>query len=98
MPIRDDSMRAEIESNPLKTDIDPALRTFLSTKAFTADKLTDNPTDALQVVNRRFVTLNGNTANRPTGSILGQSYFDTDVNKPIWWNGITFVDSTGTPV
>ena len=52
---------------------------YLKSSAFTDRKLTDTPTDSLQVVNRKFVTLNGVTGSRPTGSILGQYYFDTTI-------------------
>lgn len=48
------------------------------------------------------LVLNGTTANRPTipaGSLrIGISYFDTTLNKPIWWNGSAWVDATGTTV
>ena len=30
--------------------------------------------------------------------LIGKLYFDTTLNKPIWWNGTTWVDSTGTNV
>lgn len=69
---------------------------------FTARKLTDNPTDALQVVNRRYVNMNGISANRPTSSVVGQQYFDTTLasgnGKLIIWNGIGFVDTAGNYV
>jgi len=43
----------------------------------------------------------GPTASRPTGALTGQMYFDTTLaagaGKPIWWNGATWVDATGTP-
>jgi hypothetical protein len=41
----------------------------------------------------------GTTANRPTINLfVGQMYFDTDLNYPIWWDGTDWVDSTGTVV
>jgi hypothetical protein len=45
----------------------------------------------------------GITADRPidTGNPqlqIGQYYFDTDLGKPIWWNGTIWVDATGTAV
>lgn len=74
----------------------------LQSGLFTARKLTDTPTDNLQVVNRRFVTLNGPSTNRPSGSVMGQQYFDTTLasgrGKTITWNGIGFVDATGVYV
>lgn len=65
---------------------------------FIARKLTDTPTDALQVVNRKYVTLNGTIASRPasTLAIMGQHYYASDINIPltydsansVWRNGI----------
>lgn len=63
---------------------------------FTARKLTDTPTDALSVVPRKFVTMNGATAGRPTSSIIGQRYFDTTLGYPVYWSGTTWVKSDGT--
>lgn len=43
--------------------------------------------------------VSGTTANRPAASgagYAGFSYFDTTINKPIWWNGAAWVDATGT--
>lgn len=58
---------------------------------FTARKLTDTPTDDLQVVNRKYVNLNGTLANRPNASVatMGQSYFATDTNIPMTFNSTT---------
>lgn len=41
---------------------------------------------------------NGPTKSRPTDIGKGCCYFDTDINKPIWWNGTNWVDSAGTIV
>ena len=38
----------------------------------------------------------GATASRPTAVYVGQPYFDTTIGKPVWWNGTTWVDATGT--
>jgi hypothetical protein len=40
----------------------------------------------------------GTTANRPSSPDNYEFYFDTDLNKPIWWNGSNWVDATGTTV
>jgi hypothetical protein len=72
------------------------IKNYMKTAAFTDRKLTDTPTDALSVVNRKFVTMNGTTAQRPLGSILGQRFFDTTINKPIYWKGTGWVDSQGS--
>lgn len=85
-----------------KREIQKMMKDFLSGNGFTARKLTDTPTDANQVVSRKYVTMNGTSANRPTSSIIGQVYFDTTLasgnGKPLWWNGTGFVDATGTYV
>jgi hypothetical protein len=41
----------------------------------------------------------GSTGARPTiQRTVGQTYFDSTLGKPIWWNGTVWVDSAGTPV
>ena len=40
----------------------------------------------------------GSTADRPTTASIGQCYFDTDLNKPIWFNGTNWVDYTGATI
>lgn len=46
------------------------------------------------------VIQSGDTASRPTTSlVVGQMYYDTTLNKPIWYKGSsTWVDATGTTV
>ncbi|ULT25816.1 hypothetical protein KUH03_02165 [Sphingobacterium sp. E70] len=34
----------------------------------------------------------GTTLQRPTTSLVGQEYFDTTLNRPVWWNGSIWVD------
>ena len=63
---------------------------------YTDRKFTDAPTDALQMVNRKYVTLNGTVANRPKSSVatIGQPYYATDTGIPMtysssgWRNGV----------
>lgn len=91
------------DTKPLeKEEVLDVVKKYLQSSGFTDRKLTDMPTDALQVVSRRFVTLNGPSSQRPVGSVIGQSYFDTSLasgrGKPVWWNGTGFVDGTGTYV
>lgn len=82
--------------------IKDTIKEYSKTSAFTDRKLTDNPTDALSVVNRKFVTLNGTTTQRPASSIVGQSYLDmtlaTGKGQPVWWNGSGWIDSAGNYV
>lgn len=37
----------------------------------------------------------GSTGNRPESPVTGQMYFDTTLNKPIWYNGYNWVDAAG---
>jgi len=88
--------------NELQRQIDERIKAMvpqiLKGSGFTDRKVTDIPTDSLQVVNRKYVTMNGTTANRPTSSVIGQRYFDTTLNKPVWvGNSFTWVDSSGSP-
>lgn len=73
---------------------------YLKSGAFTLPKRTDTPTDALEVVNRKYVTMNGTL--RPTSSVVGQQFFDTSLasgrGKTITWNATGWVDGTGTYV
>lgn len=42
---------------------------------------------------------NGATSDRPTiGIYAGYQYYDTDLKKPIWYNGSAWTDSTGAKV
>lgn len=36
----------------------------------------------------------GTTAERPSNVSIGFQYFDTDLNRPIWWNGTEWVGAT----
>lgn len=40
----------------------------------------------------------GSTLNRPVNIQAGFLYFDTNLNKPIWWTGKRWVDATGADV
>ncbi len=44
------------------------------------------------------ITPINNSANRDEGKYLGQVYFDTTLNKPIWYNGTNWVDANGNVV
>jgi hypothetical protein len=82
-----------------KEEVIKIVKGFLGSTAFTDRKLTDTPTDSLQVVNRKYVTMNGVTAGRPTSSVLGQFYYDTTLDRPIWLgNGGVWKKADGTAV
>ncbi len=81
-----------------REDVIKIIEDYQKGAGFTARKLADTPTDDLMVVNRKYVNLNGNTASRPTSSVIGQHYFDTDLNQPVWiGNGFAWVDANGNP-
>ena len=40
----------------------------------------------------------GTTNQRPERPPVGTMYFDTDLKKPIWWNGSHWQDATGVIV
>lgn len=44
------------------------------------------------------LTMSGNTGKRPANPHTGMMYLDTQLNKPIWWNGSNWIDATGTTV
>ena len=67
---------------------------------FSSRKLTDTPTDRLQVVNRAYVNLNGVFADRPISSVatLGQQYFATDLNYPVFRGTASWFSASGSIV
>jgi hypothetical protein len=83
-------------------DVRDIVQEYLKSGGFTIRKLTDMPTDALQVTSRRYVNLNGPSTQRPVSSVVGQFYLDMTLaagnGKPTWWNGSGFIDSSGTYV
>lgn len=71
------------------------------------DSLEPNESVSGSLVECRFVLKNvfhplnviGNTDNRPTIDLVpSMQYFDTTINKPIWWTGTKWVDATGADV
>ena len=57
----------------------------------------DNFTQAIAV------PLSGTTANRPESTVqiplaIGQFYYDTTIDRPIWWNGTVWKKADGTTV
>jgi hypothetical protein len=87
-------------NDELNKKIDDRILKYLSGSAFTKDKVTDTPTDALHYVNRKYVTNNGTV--RPVSSVVGQPFLDMNLasgrGKPIWYNGVGWIDSGGNYV
>ena len=79
-----------------KKQIEDIIKNYMQSGSFTDRKVTDTPTDAFSVVNRKYVNLNGVVADRPKSSIasVGQGYYATDTNIPMtysaggWRNGV----------
>lgn len=73
---------------------------YMVGEAFSQRKITDTPTDALSVVNRKYVTMNGALTSRPVSSVatVGQFYFDTTNNVPIWYTTAGWRNSAGSIV
>lgn len=95
MPLEDNKL---LRSSEFKDSVQDVVRLYMKSSAFTDRKLTDTPTDALQVVNRKYVTLNGTTGLRPTAPVTGQFYYDITLGIPIWWNGSNWKDAAGNTV
>lgn len=83
-------------------DLRKEISTYLESTGFTQRKLTDTPTDDLQVTPRRYVNMNGVVANRPRSSIasMGQSFFASDTGIPMTFNSTTnkWVNGIGSVV
>lgn len=86
----------KLTRDQLNKVIDDRVSLYYQKQGFTDRKVTDTPTDALSVVPRKFVTLNGATAARPGSSIIGQRFFDTSLGYPVYWNGSNWAKSDGT--
>jgi hypothetical protein len=51
------------------------------------------------VINLLLTPSAGDTASRPTNGLqIGQQYFDTTINRPIWWDGTNWINAAGTIV
>jgi len=53
--------------------------------------------DALNELNK-VVVPSGATGARPVTPVTGQSFFDTTLGKPIWFDGTNWIDASGTEV
>jgi len=72
---------------------------ILQGSGFTDRKVTDTPTDNLQVVPRKYVNLSGTLATRPASltATMGQGFFATNLNSgtPIRFNANSSVWTNG---
>ena len=70
-------------------------------------KQQDQLLNALRLYFNRLDTFNlnatipnfGPSSARPTeGLLVGQTYFDTTLDRPIWWNGTYWINAIGDPL
>ena len=87
-----------MKEEDIKKLIQEEVKIQLKGGLFSARKLTDTPTDGLQVTPRKYVTRNFTTALRPTTSVLGEFYFDITQNRTVTWNGTFYQDPAGNVV
>jgi len=86
------------KSTASNNSIIETIKKYLAAEGFQHKIIGDTPTDNNQLTPRKYVNLNGTSANRPTSSVIGQFYYDTTIHKPIWWDGVSFKDSQGNVV
>ena len=84
----------------IKQMVQEVVQNYDKFSAFTKRKPFDTPNDALLPVNRRFVTLSSNLGARPVSSVavVGQRFFDTSNNIPIWYTVAGWRNSVGSIV
>ena len=95
MPNDTEKLNRTIDERALKI-----VKEYMKSTAFTDRKLTDTPTDALSVVNRKYTNLNGDVADRPTSSVatVGQRFFASDTNIPMVYDGTNWRNGIGSVV
>lgn len=86
-----------MEEERIKKLVDARIKEIVPV-AFIRRKLTDTPTDDLQMTPRKYITRYSTTALRPRTSVMGEFYFDTTVGKPVWWNGTAYADAAGNVI
>lgn len=68
-------------------DLDNIIRINLETPA------------AQAISNLSYNKKSGTTSERPTNpNVYDEPYFDTDLNKALWWNGVNWIDAMGNVV
>ena len=80
--------------------IDESIKEQDTDSSFRERRTIDTPTDAYSIVNRRYVTLNGDVADRPRSSVatVGQPYFASDTVIPMTFTGTNWVNGVGSVV
>lgn len=93
------------QDNSLKTNNDTLKRELSDFIDLLREKLSDAAFDKNFIIlknellafeGRMYAT--GSTVGRPLEPKVGQQYFDTTLNKPVFFSGTAWVDATGTEV
>ena len=89
-----------MDEKEVKKIVLETIKNYNRGEVFTARRTTDTPTDAYAPTNRRFVTLSSNLGARPVSSVavVGQRFFDTSNNIPIWYTTAGWRNSVGSIV
>lgn len=89
-----------MNEDDMKKLILTVVKEYEKSGAFVGRKVIDTPVDAFSFVNRRFVTLSSNLGSRPVSSVavVGQRFFDTTNNVPIWYTTAGWRNSVGSVV
>ena len=91
------------QKKEIENIVQEALKNNDDSSSFRERRTVDTPTDSYSIVNRRYITLNGDVADRPRSSVatIGQPYFASDTNIPMtydgndWRNGVGSIVSLG---
>jgi len=78
-------------------DVKRIVNTVLKT-SFAQKRVGDTPTDNLQLVNRKYVNLNGSIAGRPASvtAVIGQQYYASDIAIPLVYDGAHWRNGVGS--
>lgn len=90
----------ELKEEDVKKIALEVIKEYNRSRMFVERKTIDTPTDAFALVNRRFITLSSNLTARPVSSVavVGQRFFDTTNNVPIWYTVAGWRNSVGSVV
>lgn len=80
----------------------PALKSQISALQASTTAGTNTTTNVTSgsttVINPATLPQGGDTADRPVSPVLYQTYYDTTLGYPVYWNGTAWVNSAGVPV
>ena len=88
------------QKKEIENIVQEAIKSNDTSGSFRERRTVDTPTDSYSIVNRRYVTLNGDVADRPRSSVatLGQPFFATDTFIPMTYDGDNWRNGVGSIV